>query len=321
MLNVDTELGWCCQALRKGSRILAIYIAVSYTNPSLRSYMIDLHTHSRASDGALTPSELIKAAKERGLSAIALTDHDTIDGLEEARAEAEQQHIRFIPGIEIEITYEPVTINGEFHLLGLGIREPGPGFREALADLSRRRESRNLQILERMREMGIEAGYEEIRALSGGGSVGRPHFASFLVKRGIVKDRGQAFARYLGKGRPLYIAKEGLEFTQALRIIREAGGISVLAHPGSLYIAWGKLPGVITDLVAQGLAGIEAWHPTAKVRFCKRLEDLGRSLGLYITAGSDFHGESRPDRKLGVSAGNRKIDDSFLDSIPPTAPW
>jgi predicted metal-dependent phosphoesterase TrpH len=279
--------------------------------------MIDLHTHSRASDGVLTPSELIKTAEEQGLSAIALTDHDTIDGIEEARAEAERRHIRFIPGIEIEITYEPVTINGEFHLLGLGIRKPGPVFRDALADLSRRRERRNLQILERIREMGIEADYEEIRAFSGGGSVGRPHFASLLVKRGIVKDREQAFARYLGKGRPLYIAKEGLEFTQALRIIRDAGGIPVLAHPGSLYIAWGKLPGFIADLAALGLAGIEAWHPTAKVRFCKRLEELGRSLGLYITAGSDFHGESRPDRKLGVSAGNRKIDDSVLDSIPP----
>ncbi|WP_010256155.1 PHP domain-containing protein [Treponema primitia] len=279
--------------------------------------MIDLHTHSRASDGTLTPSELIKTAKGRNLSAIALTDHDTIDGLQEAREEAEKQQIRFIPGIEIEIHYEPVTISGEFHLLGLGISKPGPVFRETLADLSRRREERNLQILDGMKEIGIEADYEEIRALSGGGSVGRPHFASLLVNRGIVKNREQAFDRYLGKGRPLYIPKEGLEFTQALQIIRDAGGISVLAHPGSLYIAWGRLPGFIADLAAQGLEGIEAWHPTAKVRFCKRLEELGNSLGLYITAGSDFHGESRPDRKLGITAGDRKIEDSLLDLIPP----
>ncbi|MFP3040818.1 PHP domain-containing protein [Treponema primitia] len=279
--------------------------------------MIDLHTHSRASDGTMTPSDLIKTAKGRGLSAIALTDHDTIGGLEEAREEAEKQQIRFIPGIEIEIHYEPVTICGEFHLLGLGINKPGPVFKEILADLSRRREERNLQILDGMKKLGINADYEEIRALSGGGSVGRPHFASLLVNRGIVKNREQAFDRYLGKGRPLYIPKEGLEFTQALQIIRDAGGISVLAHPGSLYIAWGRLPGLIADLAAQGLEGIEAWHPTAKVRFCKRLEELGKTLGLYITAGSDFHGESRPDRKLGITAGDRKIEDTLLELIPP----
>jgi predicted metal-dependent phosphoesterase TrpH len=288
--------------------------------------MIDLHTHSRASDGTLTPGDLIKAAKARGLSAIALTDHDTLDGLSEAREEAVIQGIRFIPGIELEIRWIPgadmppdTGISGEFHLLGLGLREIGPGFREALGDLARRRDLRNMQILDRMGELGIKADYGEIRALSGGGSVGRPHFADLLVNRRIVKNREQAFAQYLGKGRPLYIPKEGLEFSRAVAIIGEAGGIPVLAHPGSLYVAWGRLPALVADLVAQGLRGIEAWHPTAKVRFCKRLEDLGKSLGLYITAGSDFHGASRPDRKLGITAGDRKIEDSFLDLIPPLA--
>jgi predicted metal-dependent phosphoesterase TrpH len=279
--------------------------------------MIDLHTHSRASDGSLTPSELLQSAKARGLSTIALKDHDTLDGLEEAREEAAKQQIRFIPGIEIDIRYDPIPINGEFHLLGLGIREPGPAFREALAELGRLREERNRQILKRMEGMGVKADYGEVRALSGGGTVGRPHFAALLVQRGVVKNREQAFAKYLGKGRPLYRAKEGLEFTRALRVIRDAGGIPVLAHPMSLYLGWGRLPAFIADLAAQGLAGIEAWHPTAKVRSCKRLEELGKSLGLYITAGSDFHGESRPDRKLGITAGDRKIEDALLDSIPP----
>jgi predicted metal-dependent phosphoesterase TrpH len=279
--------------------------------------MIDLHTHSRASDGSLTPSELIQTARKRGLSTIALTDHDTLDGLEEAREEAAKQHIRFIPGIEIDIRYDPITVSGEFHLLGLGLREPGPAFREALEEVSRLREERNRRILERMGEMGGKADYEEVRAISGGRTVGRPHFAALLVQRGLVKNREQAFEKYLGKGRPLYISKEGLEFTRALHIIRDAGGIPVLAHPMSLYLGWGRLPAFIADLAAQGLAGIEAWHPTAKVRSCKRLEELGTSLGLYITAGSDFHGESRPDRKLGITAGDRKIEDTLLNSIPP----
>jgi predicted metal-dependent phosphoesterase TrpH len=280
--------------------------------------MVDLHTHSRASDGDLSPSELIRSAKERGLSAIALTDHDTIDGLDEAREEAERQGIEFIPGIEFDIDYEPVAVRGEFHLLGLGLKTIGAGFRETLGEVWRKREERNLGILERIgEELGVKVDYEEVQAISGGGALGRLHFAALLVNRGIVKNKEQAFAKYLGKGRPLYIPKEKFGFARALDIIREAGGIPVLAHPMSLYIAWGRLPDFIANLAAQGLAGVEAWHPTAKVQCCRRLEKLGKSLGLYITAGSDFHGGSRPDRKLGLTAGGRPIGESFLDAIPP----
>jgi predicted metal-dependent phosphoesterase TrpH len=275
--------------------------------------MIDLHTHSTASDGSLTPSRLMQAAKEGGLSAIALTDHDTIDGIEEASNAAEKLGLGFIPGVELEIRWDP----GEFHLLGLGIRHSGGAFRTALDEISRRREARNLQILDRMQELSIEVSYDDIRAFSGGGSVGRPHFAAALVTRGLVRDREQAFSRFLGKGKPLYVPKEGLEFAEALELIKEAGGIAVLAHPMSLYVSWGRLPDLIKDLADQGLDGIEAWHPAAKVRACKRLEELGTRLGLFITAGSDFHGETRPDRKLGITAGGRKIEEAILEAIPP----
>jgi predicted metal-dependent phosphoesterase TrpH len=275
--------------------------------------MIDLHTHSNASDGSLSPIELIQEAAKRGLSAIALTDHDTINGLEDARNEAAVQGIRFIPGIEIEITNKGP---GEFHLLGLGITRPSPAFRDAVTQLSRLREARNREILDKMHELSVEATYEEVLALSGGHSVGRPHFAALLVNKGIVKNREQAFSRYLGTGKPFYAPKAGLEFEQAAVIIRESGGIPVLAHPMSLYVAWGRLPDMVKDLRDKGLMGIEAWHPTAKVRSCRRLEELGQSLGLYITAGSDFHGEARPDRKLGITSGGRKIEDSVLAVIP-----
>jgi predicted metal-dependent phosphoesterase TrpH len=277
--------------------------------------MIDLHTHSTASDGSLSPAELMERASERGLSAIALTDHDTIAGLEEAEKEAEKHGLRFIPGIEIEILWEP----GEFHLLGLGIHRPSALFLEAISELARRREARNREIIERMRRSGIEVSYEEIRSLSGGHSVGRPHFATLLVNRGFVKNREQAFARYLGKDKPFYVPKEGMEFSHALAIIKDAGGLAILAHPLSLYVAWGRLPDLVKDFKAQGLDGLEAWHPTAKVHACKRLESLGKSLGLFITAGSDFHGESRPERKLGITAGDRKIDEAVLEAIPVLA--
>jgi predicted metal-dependent phosphoesterase TrpH len=280
--------------------------------------MIDLHTHSRASDGDLTPSALIRSAKERGISAIALTDHDTLDGLEEAREEALRQGIRFIPGIEFDINYEPVTVRGEFHLLGLGLTTISPGFRKTLGEIRHKREDRNLRLLERLREgLGREVDYGEVRALSGGGALGRPHFAALLVNRGIVKNQEQAFSKYLGKGQPLYIGKEKFEFARALDIIRKAGGIPVLAHPLSLHLSWGRLPDFVADLAAQGRMGIEAWHPSAGVQACRRLEGLGKSLGLYITAGSDFHGNSRPDRKLGITAGGRPIGERFLEAIPP----
>ncbi|MDR3334411.1 MAG: PHP domain-containing protein [Treponema sp.] len=277
--------------------------------------MIDLHTHSSASDGSLTPSQLMDEAAHRGLSAIALTDHDTIDGLAAASTAAQKWGIQLIPGIEIEIRWEP----GEFHLLGLGLGHLQASFLAGIAELSRLREKRNREILDRMHALSIQADYEDIRALSGGRLVGRPHFATFLVNRGFVKNREQAFFRYLGKGKPLYVPKEGLEFEKALDLIKQAGGIAVLAHPMSLYIAWGHLPGLIKNLRDRGLDGIEAWHPTAKVRSCKRLEELGTSLGLYITAGSDFHGASRPDRKLGITAGDRKIEDAILEAIPVLA--
>lgn len=254
----------------------------------------------------------METAHQRGLTALALTDHDTIAGLGEAEKEAARYGIRFIPGIEIEIVWEP----GEFHLLGLGIGRSSALFSGALSELARRRDARNQEILERMRASGMEVAYEDIRSLSGGHSIGRPHFAALLVNRGLVKNREQAFARYLGKGKPFYVPKAGMEFSHALGSIKDAGGIAVLAHPLSLYVAWGRLPGLIKDFKAQGLDGLEAWHPTAKVRSCKRLESLGKSLGLFITAGSDFHGESRPDRKLGITAGDRKIDEAVLAAIP-----
>jgi predicted metal-dependent phosphoesterase TrpH len=146
--------------------------------------------------------------------------------------------------------------------------------------------------------------------------VGRPHFAGLLVQKKIVKNRQQAFNRYLKTGKPLYVPKAGLDFTEAAALIRESAGIPVLAHPATLYVAWGRLPGLIKVLKDLGLAGIEAWHPNAKPRLCRRLEELGRDLGLYITEGSDFHGTTRPGRELGCSHKGRKISDAVLEAIP-----
>ena len=290
--------------------------------------MIDLHTHSTASDGSFSPSALIAEAAKRNISVIALTDHDTTGGLMEAAEAAALRNIQFIPGIELEIAWNR---EGEFHLLGLGIDRPSQAFNEAVEELARRRLERNLEIINRMEKAGIPASYSEISSLAIkpdecgnegdkpkiiNNSIGRPHFAAFLVRRKIVKNREQAFVRYLGKGKPFYIPKIGLEFERAVQAIKESGGIAVLAHPLSLYLSWGRLPDLVKSLKEKGLDGLEAWHPAAKAVSCRRLEELGVKLGLCITAGSDFHGEVRPDRKLGITAGGKKIDEALLEKLP-----
>ncbi|MDR2730729.1 MAG: PHP domain-containing protein [Treponema sp.] len=308
--------------------------------------MIDLHTHSSISDGDFSPALLVREAVKNGLGAIALTDHDTINGLDSAKTEAAACGISFIPGIEININWlggrnlPRLGSGGEFHLLGLGIIAPTPAFTAAITELSRIREARNREILEKMHELSIDITWEELLAEASGTndssgspdqdirnkvmighSIGRPHFASLLVKHKIVKNRNQAFARYLRIGKPLYAPKEGLAFDKAVSLIRDSGGIPVLAHPMSLFIAWGRLPGIISELKERGLAGIEAWHPLAKTSSCFRLEVLARSFDLYVTEGSDFHGLTRLNRKLGYSGRNRKIDDSVLAAIPELAQY
>jgi len=285
--------------------------------------MIDLHTHSNISDGDLSPSILIDEAAKMGLRGIALTDHDTIKGLESAKSTAKKyENFIFIPGIEININWTGkkdipgLGPGGEFHLLGLGLTAPSPAFTAAVDGLFRKREERNRQILDRMHEFSIEATWEELVSFSGGHAVGRPHFAALLVKHKVVRNINQAFSRYLGVGKPLYVPKEGLLFEEAAVLIRESGGIPVLAHPASLFVAWGRLPDLIKILQNMGLMGLEAWHPTAKTSSCRRLEALAKSLGLYITEGSDFHGSLRPDRRLGFSGKGRKINDAILEAIP-----
>ena len=289
--------------------------------------MVDLHTHSNASDGDFSPAQLIREGKKRGISVIALTDHDTLGGLEDAQSEANLIGVRIIHGIEISISWKRGSAGvcglgpgGEMHLLGLGIKTPSPAFKAGISELSRRREERNLKILDSMNALGIEASWDDILnqadASVSAHSIGRPHFANFLIKKRIVKNRDQAFTHYLKPGKPLYVPKAGLPFEQAAAIIRESGGIPVLAHPMSLYVAWGCLPDLVKVLKSQGLMGIEAWHPIAKAKDCRRLEEMGRSLGLYITEGSDFHGITRPSRQLGISNKGREISDTVFEAIP-----
>jgi predicted metal-dependent phosphoesterase TrpH len=274
--------------------------------------MIDLHTHSTASDGSCTPSGLVGLAAERGLKAFALTDHDTLSGLDEAAdAAAEIPGLRFIRGIEIEISFEP----GEFHLLGLGIEKMDGGLAEAAVRLSRARVERNKRILERARAAGVDMTMDELRDEAGGGAAGRPHIASLLVARRAVRTRQEAFDKYLGKGRPWYEPKSCLDLSEAVRLVKEAGALAIVAHPLSLFVSWGRLAALMDEWKELGIDGIEAYHPAAKIGQCRRLERMARERAFLVSAGSDFHGSLRPERRLGRTAGNLEIDDRYLDEL------
>ncbi len=273
--------------------------------------MIDLHSHSTKSDGSYSPTALVELALESGLSALALTDHDSVAGLPEAETAAAGTSLRMIRGVEIEIAFEP----GEFHLLGLRLERLGGELEDTLGRLFRARDERNRRILGRMRDAGFTATMEELRAVAGEGTAGRPHIAALLVERKAVRTRQEAFDKYLAKGRPFYEAKDCLELGQALRVVGEAGGLAVVAHPLSLFVSWGRLASLMDEWKELGIDGIEAYHPTAKLNHCKRVEKMARERGFLVTAGSDFHGAIRPDRKLGRTSGGLVIGDEYLAEI------
>ena len=270
--------------------------------------MVDLHTHSNISDGILNPIGLISYAVEQKLSAIALTDHDSTDGIDAAVKQAELNEIDFIPGVELTITWP----TGEFHLLGLGIKQVSARLAEITEILQKNRIERNKQIILKMQEKGFDVSYEELVASVETKCIGRPHFAEYLVKKKLVRNRQDAFNKYIAKGRPYYVEKTGCNLDEAITAIVESGAVPVLAHPLSLYVSWGKMQNVLEELKERGIVGIEAFHPGARLNDCLRLEELGKKLGFCITAGSDYHGEAvRSDRHLGYTAGGRKIEDRF----------
>lgn len=274
--------------------------------------MVDLHTHSTASDGTFTPVQLIQAAKKEGLSAVALTDHDTLAGLNEAEKEAEAADIIFIRGIEISVHWQP----GEFHLLGLDLRKQSSEMDRLLQRLQKERTNRNIRIAEKLRAQGFNIDYEAVRKFAGSSDgIGRPHFAAYMAVHNMVKNIQTAFDKYLGKHCPCFEEKQNADFKEAVSAIISAGGIPVLAHPMSLYLSWSALPKTIAALKESGLVGLEAWNASTRYNDCRRLEALAAELNMPVTAGSDFHGTIRNHRKLGHTANDIKIENRFYESL------
>jgi len=274
--------------------------------------MIDLHTHSTCSDGTMKPSALVRLAAEKKLTALALTDHDTLDGLKEASETAQELGIRFIPGIELEIQHHP----GEFHLLGLGLKKwEGSGLDQVLHQLKEYRDERNREMLNLIRQDGIDISSDDLKNAAGGKIIARPHFARVLVEKKAARSIRQAFDRFLGVGRKFYIPKKVLTLEEGIELIKNAGGHPVIAHPLSLYLSWGKLPERLAGWKEMGIEGIEAWHSGVNENQGNRLQKIAEDLNLAITGGSDYHGENRKDRVLGMGGGKKPVPDHYLDFL------
>ena len=263
---------------------------------------VDLHTHSYYSDGTESPRRVVELAKAANLSALSLTDHDTLEGHPEADAACRELGIEFVPGIEFSSSANGI----EVHMLGFLVEAATPSFRQVLETQRARRVKRIHDMVEKLRAAGVPITVEDVMAASGKGVLGRPHVAQALLNRGFVKTLREAFDRYIGPNGPGFIHGSTTSPGDAIRIIRAAGGVPVLAHP--VYL---KDDAMIEGMVRDGLAGLEVYHYSHTPQLIARYEQMADQFGLLRTGGSDFHGGA----KEGVVVGSVNVTDELVERL------
>jgi 3',5'-nucleoside bisphosphate phosphatase len=261
---------------------------------------IDLHVHSIYSDGSDTPTELVRLAVRKRLSAISLTDHDTMAGTPEALKAGDELGLEVIPGLEISGVHDQTYV----HILGYGMDMDDPGLVAGLTRLQLARDERNLKIVQKIVDLGFSISIEEVHDISRIGQTGRPHIAKVLMAHGVVKNIPEAFEKFLKKGAPAYVSRFVYNSEEAIGMIKQAGGIAVLAHPIQIDPTLQRLPGLLADLAGLGLAGIELYYPTQSSKFRKKIKMVADRFDLLHTGGSDYHGDVRPGTHL---AGGKNV--------------
>jgi len=274
--------------------------------------IIDLHSHTVCSDGSATPFELVALARSQGARAIAITDHDTVAGLDEGRQAAEHFGIEFVDGIEISAEYSP----GTMHILGYYINDKATVLPAKLEELRSAREKRNPEIASRLQSLGLDISYEEVAQLAGNKVVGRPHFARLMVERGYAESIQDAFNRFLAKGAAAYVEKGRLSPTDSIALIHAAGGVAVLAHPYQLKLASIEdVERLIVELAQMGLDGIEAIYSRHSDQERSVYAEMAKRHGLLITGGSDYHGTYKPDLNIVRGKGDLRVPYALLEEI------
>jgi predicted metal-dependent phosphoesterase TrpH len=267
---------------------------------------IDLHIHSTASDGTLSPLEILTLAQDLNIAAISITDHDTLEGSKDALSCGIPPSVKFLTGVEISADPPPsFSCPGSFHILGYAVDVDNTELNHTLSMLKDSRNNRNPRILKLLSGLGIEIALDEVWNLAGGSQMGRPHIAQLMVKKGYVQSIDAAFDEYLGNGKPAYVDRFRFECEQTIKAILNAGGIPVLAHPFLLNI---KENDVLEDLIAvlteMGLRGIEVYYPEHTKDLVAYYTRLARHHNLLITGGTDFHGDIKPEIKMGSGTGD-----------------
>jgi predicted metal-dependent phosphoesterase TrpH len=276
---------------------------------------LDFHLHTTHSDGSCTPSEVIALAAKAGVTALAITDHDITTGVPEATAAGKDLGIEIIPGIEIS----SLLRGSELHILGYFLDYHDARLNERLTSLRESRHRRNPKIIERLQAAGIDITYDEVRALAGTDSVGRPHIARVLMEKGVVASAKEAFNQWLADGRPAYVPRDLPTPAEAILWIKEAKGLAVLAHPTWVKTTEGTLTDLVRILKADGLDGVEVHYSTHTARQTREYLALAKQQGLLVTGGSDFHGLTKPDIEVGIGKGSLHVPGSLLDKMKNAA--
>jgi predicted metal-dependent phosphoesterase TrpH len=276
---------------------------------------LDLHLHTTHSDGSCTPTEIIGLAHQAGVTALAITDHDIMTGVAEAVVAGQECGIEVIPGVEISALAD----NSELHILGYFFDRQDSDLLGHLKALRSARHRRNPLIIERLQTLGIDITYDEVRALAGTDSIGRPHIARVLMDKQVVPSAKEAFDRFLAEGKPAYVPRELPSPAEAIRWIKDARGLAVLAHPTWVKVGEQSLIDLVRRLKADGLDGVEVYYSTHTARQTREYLSLAQQLGLLVTGGSDFHGLTKPDIEVGIGKGTLHIPVSLLSKMKEAA--
>ena len=276
---------------------------------------IDLHMHTTFSDGTMSPEELVLHARENGLTTIAVTDHDIVDGNEQALSFGNKYDVTVVPGVELSIDVS-LPNNGHMHVLGLFIDHTNQSISGTLTFLREERDRRNHKILATLGDLGMPLTMDELLQEAGEGSVGRPHIARLMHRHGYVRDYQEAFDKYLKKGAPAYMDKVKLDQEKGLQLIKDAGGLAILAHPFSLgYDDFEETKNKIRELRELGLHGFEVYYSLHSDRFTRQLLEFAKQEDFLISGGSDFHGQNKADIRIGVGRGNLNIPDDVYRNL------